>query len=99
MPPEKKQVLFSVAIGNVELTIIIIITIIMTVFRLIEYHNQNKVYPKRAKKASSIQYCYRKWGTNARAFSQTPAHVNSKKEIRQGNRGRRDEVRNVYGNK
>ena len=31
-----------------------------------------------AKKEGSIQYGYRKWGTNARVFSQTLAHGNSK---------------------
>ena len=35
------------------------------------------------KRASSIQYGYRKWGTHARVFSQSPAHGNSKIEIRQ----------------
>ena len=35
------------------------------------------------KRASSIQYGYRKWGTHARVFSQTPAYGNSKIEIRQ----------------
>ena len=47
------------------------------------------------KRASSIQYGYNKWGTHARVFSQTPAHGNSKIEIRQSNRGRRGEQLNV----
>ena len=33
------------------------------------------------KKASTISYGYRKWGTQARVFSQTLAHGNSKNEI------------------
>ena len=36
-----------------------------------------------------LKYGYRKWGTHARVFSQTPAHGNSKIEIRQSNRGRK----------
>ena len=58
------------------------------VVSLFDRHVTTKEYwcPKRA---SSIQYGYRKWGTHARVFSQTPAHGNSKIEIRQWNRGRR----------
>ena len=45
--------------------------------------NQNKVNLRRAKKASSIQYAYRRSGTHARVFSQTLAHGNSMNERRQ----------------
>ena len=41
------------------------------------------------KRASSIQYGSRKWGTHSLVFSQTLAHGNSKIEIRQWNRGRK----------
>ena len=44
-------------------------------------------------KASTIQYGYRKWGTRARVFSQTLAHGNSKNEIRQRNKIRKEEER------
>ena len=39
------------------------------------------------KRASSIQYGYRKWGSRARVFSQSLAHGNNKIEVRQWNRG------------
>ena len=39
-------------------------------------------------KAGAIQYGYRKCGTNARVFSQTLAHGNSRNEIRNRYRGR-----------
>ena len=47
------------------------------------------------KRASSIQYGYRKWGTHARVFSQTPTHGNGKIEIRQWNRGSKKRRINV----
>ena len=46
-------------------------------------------------RVSSIQYGYRKRGTHAQVFSRTPAHGNSKIEIRQlkikGKKSRRNE--------
>ena len=56
--------------------------VIIKVFSLIALPNQNKVDPSSAKKASSIQYSYRKLRTRARVFSLTPVHGNSKNEIR-----------------
>ena len=54
--------------------------------------------PKREKrKYHSV--CYRKWGTHARAFSQTLPHGNSKNEIRPRDRRRRSEERREYGKK
>ena len=47
-------------------------------FSLISLPNQNKVKPRRATKASSIQYGYKNSGTHARVFSLTLAHENSK---------------------
>ena len=52
-----------------------------------------------AKEEGTIQYGYRKWGTHARAFSQTLVHGNSKNEIRQRNRRRWEEERREYGKK
>ena len=43
---------------------------------------QDKVGPRRANKASSIQYGYRNWGTHARVFCQTFANGSCKNEIR-----------------
>ena len=42
---------------------------------------QNKDY-FASRKASTIQYVCRKWGINARVFTQTLAHGNSRTEIR-----------------
>ena len=44
------------------------------------------------KKASTIQYGYRKCVTHARVFSQALVHGNSKNEIRQ--RNKKKEIRN-----
>ena len=60
----------------------------IVVFSLIALPNQNKVDHWRGKRASAIQYGYRKCET-LRVFSRTLAHGNSKIEIRQRNRGRR----------
>ena len=50
-------------------------------FSSIAVPNQNKVGPRRQKKARITQYGHRKWGTHARVFSQTLVHGNSKNEI------------------
>ena len=48
--------------------------IIIIVFCIISLPNRNNIDPRRAKKASSIQYGYRKWGTHARVFIKRLAH-------------------------
>ena len=63
--------------------IIIIIIIIILVHSLITLPYQNKVDPSRAKKASSIQYGYRKFITPVRVFSRILAHGNSNIKGRQ----------------
>ena len=72
--------------------------IIIRVFSLIALNNENKVDPSRAKKASCIQYGYRKSGTHALVFSQTIAHGKSKNGRRQRNR-RREAEKNDNGKK
>ena len=56
--------------------------IIIMVYSFVAFSNQHKFDPRRAKKASSIQYDNRKWGTHARVFSQTLEDGNSKNEKR-----------------
>ena len=58
MFPESRFIAMQVTIYN---NFIIIVIIIIIVFSLIALHNQIKVNSRRAKKANSIQYCYRKW--------------------------------------
>ena len=55
-------------------------------------------------KASTIQYGYMKCGTHARVFSQTLAHWNSKNEVRQKKKVRKErgasmEIKSVAGTK
>ena len=54
---------------------------IITLFSLLALPEQNKVDPKREKKASSILHVYRKCGTHARVFVRTLAHGNNKIKI------------------
>ena len=53
----------------------------------------------REKEAPFSMAIYRKWRTRARVFSQTLAHGNSKNEIKQRNRRRREEEWREYGKK
>ena len=57
-------------------------------FRLAKFRPKLGLF-RLVKKASTIQYGYRKWGTHARVFPQTLAHGNRKNEIIQRNRRRR----------
>ena len=60
--------------------IIISIIMIYFIFSSIELAFQNKIVPRREKKAQIIQEGERKCGTHARVSSQTLAHGNSKNE-------------------
>ena len=60
--------------------IIISIIIIYFIFSSIELAFENKIVPRREKKAQLIQDRDRKCGTHARVSSQTLAHGNSKNE-------------------
>lgn len=55
--------------------------------------NQHKVYPKTAKKASSIPCDYRKCRTCALVLSRKLVNEKSKIEIRQKKRGRKQAVK------
>ena len=67
--------------------VVVALYYIIKVFNFMALHYQNKVDPRRAKKASSIQNGYRKCGTHARGSSRTLSH--SKIELRQRNRGKK----------
>ena len=67
------------------------IIIIITVFNFVALQSQNKADRRRAKKASSIQYGYRKCETHARVLTQTLARGSSKNYRRQRNRRRPQE--------
>ena len=74
----------------------IIITIIITVFSLIALPNQNKADPIIAKKASSIQYGYKKSGTRACVLYQTLALLNKNETHKQRKNERHTFPREAY---
>ena len=74
-------IIISIIIISIIIICIIIISIIIIViivFSLIAAHNQNKVNPRSAKKASSMQYVRWKCGTPALVC---PKHVRMGTEL------------------